>query len=69
MSIQTILEDILDDALAGLAAAANIFVKNPAHQATASAAVSALSSLVQSVDSQINGATSTSTTTTTTATA
>lgn len=51
----TIFEDILDDALLGLAGAASIFVKNPTHQATAGAAITLLSQLVSAIDNQING--------------
>jgi len=52
--INIVIEDILNDALIGLAAAASIFVKNPAHQQQAGNALSVLSQLVQTIDQQLN---------------
>ncbi len=55
MSTANVIENILDDVLLGGAAAAQIFVKNPAHQQTAAQLIQAFSGLLQVIHQQING--------------
>lgn len=63
MSAGTVIEDVLDDALLLGSLAASIFVKSPAHQATAGNLISAVAQLIQVIDGQISGSSSTSSST------
>ena len=55
MSFQDILSAILKDALLGGALAAEVFVKNPTHQAEAARMLSAANTLIQTISEQLSG--------------
>jgi len=57
MNIQTILSDVLKDALLGGALASEIFVKNPTHQQEAANMLSAANTLIKNITAQLNPAT------------
>ena len=55
MNYKAVIEDVLKDALLGGALAAEIFVKNPAHQDSAARMLTAANTLIQAITSQMNG--------------
>lgn len=55
MNYKTVIEDVLKDALLGGALAAEIFVKNPAHQDSAARMLTAANTLIQAITTQMGG--------------